>query len=64
MFFLIFLKFCLIYSGNEEKRGSDPATKIVAPVVVIGSLIVGLLLLLLLYRRRSQREYPHTGPRF
>lgn len=43
--------------GNEEKRGSDPATKIVAPVVVIGSLIVGLLLLLLLYRRRSQRDH-------
>lgn len=38
----------------------DEPSKIVAPVVVIGSLIVGMLLALLVYRRRSQSEYQHT----
>ncbi|XP_028455726.1 CD276 antigen-like isoform X2 [Perca flavescens] len=40
---------------TEEELG--PASKIVAPVVVIGSLIVGLLLALLIYRMRSQRDH-------
>lgn len=41
---------------------ADPATKIVAPVVVIGSLIVGLLLVLVvIHRRRSQRGH-HQVP--
>ncbi|KAM9363150.1 butyrophilin subfamily 1 member A1 isoform 2-T2 [Symphorus nematophorus] len=37
----------------------DPASKIVAPVVVIGSLIVGLLAVLVyrVYRRRTQRDH-------
>ncbi|XP_075946367.1 CD276 antigen isoform X2 [Anarhichas minor] len=35
----------------------DPATKIVAPLVVIGSLIAGLLLALLIYRKRTQRDH-------
>ncbi|XP_028455743.1 CD276 antigen homolog isoform X2 [Perca flavescens] len=41
------------YTGEEL----GPASKIFAPVVVIGSLIVGLLLALLIYRRRSQRDH-------
>ncbi|XP_049901111.1 uncharacterized protein zgc:174863 isoform X2 [Epinephelus moara] len=45
---------------GPEKVG--PAAKIVAPVVVIGSLIVGLLLVLVvLHRRRSQRGH-HQVP--
>ncbi|KAM6941655.1 butyrophilin subfamily 1 member A1 [Lycodopsis pacificus] len=44
---------------EEFRKPLDPATKIVAPVVVIGSLIAGLLLALVVYRRRSQREYLH-----
>ncbi|XP_035856250.1 uncharacterized protein zgc:174863 isoform X2 [Sander lucioperca] len=46
--------------GNFTATLSDlPASKIVAPVVVIGSLIVGLLVLLalLIYRKRSQRDH-------
>ncbi|XP_034407097.1 CD276 antigen isoform X2 [Cyclopterus lumpus] len=39
---------------QEQRKVLDPATRIVAPVVVIGSLIVGLLLALLIYRKRSQ----------
>ncbi|XP_054460444.1 junctional adhesion molecule A [Anoplopoma fimbria] len=38
-------------------KDKDPTSKIVAPVVVIGSLIVGLLFALLIYRRRSQRDH-------
>ncbi|XP_010772434.1 CD276 antigen homolog isoform X2 [Notothenia coriiceps] len=44
----------------EKREGNkvDGTTKVVAPLVVIGSLIVGLLLLmLLLYKRRSQRDH-------
>ncbi|XP_071361721.1 V-set domain-containing T-cell activation inhibitor 1 isoform X2 [Trachinotus anak] len=41
--------------GGGSKSYS--ASKVVAPVVVIGSLIVGLLLALLIYRRRSQRDH-------
>ncbi|XP_031730474.1 uncharacterized protein LOC116398374 isoform X2 [Anarrhichthys ocellatus] len=40
----------------EFQKKLDPATKIVAPLVVIGSLIIGLLLALL-YRKRSQRNH-------
>ncbi|XP_044201756.1 butyrophilin subfamily 1 member A1-like [Thunnus albacares] len=43
--------------GQGEVKGSDQTSKIVAPLVVIGSLIVGLLLALLIYRRRSQRHH-------
>lgn len=52
------LLFNLIYSGKEQRKGLDSVSNIVAPMVVIGSLIVGLLLILVVYRRRSQREYP------
>ncbi|XP_067436246.1 butyrophilin subfamily 1 member A1 isoform X2 [Thunnus thynnus] len=41
--------------GQGGEKGSDQISKIVAPVVVIGSLIVGLLLALLIHRRRSQQ---------
>lgn len=47
------------FSDPEKSEGFPTASKIVAPLVVIGSLITGLLMALLLYRRRSQREYPH-----
>eukprot|EP00064_Thunnus_orientalis_P015984 superscaffoldBa00003078_g16047 len=43
--------------GQGGEKGSDQISKIVAPVVVIGSLIVGLLLALLIHRRRSQRHH-------
>ncbi|XP_067436887.1 CD276 antigen homolog isoform X2 [Thunnus thynnus] len=43
--------------GQGEVKGLDQTSKIVAPLVVIGSLIVGLLLALLIYRRRSQRDH-------
>ncbi|XP_036967334.1 uncharacterized protein zgc:174863 isoform X2 [Acanthopagrus latus] len=43
-------------SGGEPGKPSVPATTIVAPLVVIGSLIVGLLGLIL-YRRRSIRDH-------
>ncbi|XP_020515593.2 uncharacterized protein [Labrus bergylta] len=44
--------------GAKDTKDSNRilATKIVAPVLVVGSLIVGLLLLLL-YNRRSQRDH-------
>lgn len=38
----------------EQRKELDMSTKIVAPVVVIGSLIAGLLFALLVYRKRSQ----------
>ncbi|XP_033986147.1 tapasin-related protein isoform X2 [Trematomus bernacchii] len=44
--------------GRAQEKEVDHTTKVVAPLVVIGSLIVGLLLLmLLLYKRRSQRGH-------
>ncbi|XP_044201684.1 uncharacterized protein zgc:174863 [Thunnus albacares] len=43
--------------GHGGVEGSDQISKIVAPAVVIGSLIVGLLLALLIHRRRSQRHH-------
>ncbi|XP_039651862.1 CD276 antigen isoform X1 [Perca fluviatilis] len=45
---------------TQKGVGSGSASKIVAPVVVIGSLIVGLLLALLIYRRRSQQARRHS----
>lgn len=49
--------------GPDTHKGLDFSSKIVAPVIVIGSLIVGLLLALLLYRRRSQNaRRPSTAP--
>ncbi|XP_040892582.1 poliovirus receptor-like isoform X2 [Toxotes jaculatrix] len=52
-----------IYKVQDRPEGQEggrvlgaPASKIVAPVVVIGSLIIGLLLLLI-YRRRNQRDH-------
>ncbi|XP_041789194.1 uncharacterized protein LOC121603936 isoform X2 [Chelmon rostratus] len=44
-----------------QVKGLDPASKVVAPVVVIGSLIVGLLLVLFYKRRRrSDRQGVRT----
>ncbi|XP_053190513.1 butyrophilin-like protein 10 isoform X2 [Scomber japonicus] len=42
---------------QEGRKELDEPTKIVAPVVVIGSLIVGMLLALLVYRRRSRSDH-------
>ncbi|XP_074486591.1 tyrosine-protein kinase-like otk isoform X2 [Sebastes fasciatus] len=43
-------------AGLGSRKEVDSATKIAAPAVVIGSLIVGLLIVMLwYYRRRSQR---------
>ncbi|XP_074521455.1 CD276 antigen homolog [Halichoeres trimaculatus] len=53
-------------AGGQTGNGGDAstfATKVVAPVVVIGSLIVGLLLMLvLMHRRRSRREHQAVPP--
>ncbi|KAG8014887.1 hypothetical protein GBF38_003583, partial [Nibea albiflora] len=46
--------------GQEPGKVLNPASKVVAPVVVIGSLIVGLLILLVIRRRRSRREFLFT----
>ncbi|XP_028264569.1 uncharacterized protein LOC114437826 isoform X2 [Parambassis ranga] len=45
------------FPDNDFSHGSASVqtSKILAPVLVIGSLIVGLLMALLVYRRRSQR---------
>ncbi|GAA6229718.1 uncharacterized protein LOC108875861 isoform X2 [Lates japonicus] len=49
--------------GPKAQSGSESASKVVAPVVVIGSLIVGLLLALLVYRRRTRNaRRPSTAP--
>nr|XP_020466681.1 V-set domain-containing T-cell activation inhibitor 1-like isoform X1 [Monopterus albus] len=45
---------------EAEKHGSKDVSKIVAPVVVIGSLIVGLLLAMLFFRRRSRQRRRHS----
>ncbi|XP_040002734.1 butyrophilin subfamily 1 member A1 isoform X2 [Xiphias gladius] len=47
--------------GREGRKGLDSVSKIVAPLVVIGSLIVGLLLALLFYKRRTQRDHQEVG---
>ncbi|XP_053274916.1 uncharacterized protein zgc:174863 isoform X2 [Pleuronectes platessa] len=44
--------------GQEGVEKSNSTSKIVAPVLVIGSLIVGLLMVLL-YRRRRQKNMSH-----
>ncbi|XP_035516130.1 uncharacterized protein zgc:174863 isoform X2 [Morone saxatilis] len=43
--------------GREGEKEMNSASKIVAPLVVIGSLIAGLLLVVIVYRRRSQRDH-------
>ncbi|XP_076001377.1 CD276 antigen-like isoform X2 [Genypterus blacodes] len=44
-------------SGVQPSEDSRPAAGVVAPLLVVGSLIVGLLLLLLmLYRKKRRRE--------
>ncbi|KAM4750450.1 CD276 antigen homolog isoform 2-T2 [Anableps anableps] len=63
---------CVVYNASGGKEDSAPIilervgegpeqekslSKIIAPAVVIGSLIVGLLLALLFFRRRSQRTH-------
>ncbi|MEQ2277542.1 hypothetical protein XENORESO_004181 [Xenotaenia resolanae] len=63
---------CVVYNASYGKEDSasilldgpsplseikTPGSAIIAPVVVIGSLIVGLLMALLFFRRRSQREF-------
>lgn len=42
--------------GQEPEKVSGLPSKVVAPVLVIGSLIVGLLLLVVMRRRRSQLD--------
>ncbi|XP_070827616.1 CD276 antigen [Chaetodon trifascialis] len=42
--------------GTTSEHGSDSASRIVAPVVVIGSLIAGLLLVLVLFNRRRHQQ--------
>lgn len=51
----LFFLFVFFVSANQGEKNTKQTTYI-APVVVIGSLIVGLLLALLLYRRRNQSE--------
>ncbi|XP_051801466.1 uncharacterized protein zgc:174863 isoform X2 [Acanthochromis polyacanthus] len=46
-----------ISGGLGASGGLNHSSKIVAPVIVIGSLIVGLLLALLIYRRRSRSDH-------
>lgn len=53
--------FSVICSGLAQAGELNSVSKVVAPLVVIGSLIVGLLMALLYYRWRVQREYP-TDP--
>ncbi|MED6284081.1 hypothetical protein CHARACLAT_015612 [Characodon lateralis] len=63
---------CVVYNASYGKEGSasivlnnpsplseikTPGSAVIAPVVVIGSLIVGLLMALLFFRRRSQRTH-------
>ncbi|MEQ2169578.1 hypothetical protein GOODEAATRI_026560 [Goodea atripinnis] len=63
---------CVVYNASYGKEDSasilvdnpsrlsgikTPGSAIIAPVVVIGSLIVGLLMALLFFRRRSQRTH-------
>ncbi|KAL3996294.1 hypothetical protein ACER0C_008950 [Sarotherodon galilaeus] len=47
----------LIDPDSDPTKPQPETSKIVAPLVVIGSLIVGLLCALLLYRRRSQHGH-------
>ncbi|XP_040892579.1 CD276 antigen homolog isoform X2 [Toxotes jaculatrix] len=66
---------CVVFnaSGGEENEfiyevqdlskviSGPPASKIVPPVVIIGSLIVGLPLALLICRRRNQRDHQEVA---
>ncbi|XP_066522450.1 ICOS ligand-like isoform X2 [Hoplias malabaricus] len=45
-------------SGDKKNLTN---TQIIAPVVVIGSLIVGLLFTLIIFRRRRSNHYPGNG---
>ncbi|XP_029918366.1 butyrophilin-like protein 1 [Myripristis murdjan] len=45
-----------VKEGQESSLAS--ASRVVAPVVVIGSLIVGLLMALLFFKKRNQRGHP------
>ncbi|XP_018520547.1 CD276 antigen isoform X2 [Lates calcarifer] len=49
--------------GRKASNGSESTSKVVAPVVVIGSLIVGLLLALLVYRRRTRNGHTEVSNR-
>ncbi|XP_071246458.1 CD276 antigen-like isoform X2 [Salvelinus alpinus] len=49
--------------SKADKLDSDSPTKWLAPVVVIGSLIIGLLAALLLFKRRSARSDHQTDTR-
>lgn len=68
LLFELLLLFALFYPGQVLKEEPQPLVyKIVTPLVVIGSCIVGLLLVLLLRQRRNkqrQREYQHENHRF
>ncbi|XP_008412954.1 CD276 antigen isoform X2 [Poecilia reticulata] len=53
----------IILQSTEKEPYKKPLSAIIAPVLVVGSLIVGLLFALLICRRRSQRTHnmvPHT----
>ena len=48
------------FAGGRErvdKNTGDSHTRYVAPIVVIGSLIVGLLVTVLICKRRSKSKY-------
>ncbi|XP_029358690.1 V-set domain-containing T-cell activation inhibitor 1 isoform X2 [Echeneis naucrates] len=46
---------------NRAGLGFESSSKIIAPVVVIGSLIIGLLLALLIYKRRTRSNHEEVG---
>ncbi|XP_005797618.1 cell adhesion molecule 2-like isoform X2 [Xiphophorus maculatus] len=68
---------CVVYNASDNREdsvavklkstGPEPSkqlSEIIAPVLVVGSLIVGLLLVLLICRKRSQRTHdmvPHSN---
>lgn len=54
---LVFILQFDLFTGTSQPLTGNPS-KIAAPIVVIGSLIIGLLLLLF-FKRRRQRKYPH-----
>lgn len=46
------------FEGSKDDFASDSTTQWLAPVGVIGSLVIGLLAALLIFKRRSvQRKY-------
>lgn len=65
--FQLLLLFILFYSGSKALNTQDQLPlqiKVVAPVVVIGSCIVGLLLVLLVCRRKRRCEYHRENDTF